>query len=104
MERPPRNNLGNELFFVGEAHRHADLSPETDGEADILVQQAQREIGRVVFLLVGLEHRSDARGIGGAEFTSDPAGRLLPSLTWRADQSRFYLAVGAGRWRSGRTG
>jgi hypothetical protein len=36
------------MGHLGEPHRHPDLAPEPDREPDILVQQPQRGIGRVV--------------------------------------------------------
>ena len=43
------HRLGQFLIgHVGEPHRHADLAPEPDREPDILVQEPQGEIGRVV--------------------------------------------------------
>jgi len=63
------------IGHVGKAHRHSNLAPETDREPDILVQQAQREIGRVVF--------------AGQKFVAEPVeGAHRPVAPWRTASHR----------------
>ena len=98
------------IGHVGQPHRHSDLAPEPDREPDILVQQPQGEIGRVV--PAGQKPLADPvdlweavrQGATGRVRTFDRLGQRF--LTGQHDPADFALrllhkdvglAVGLGR-------